>query len=149
MTDTGVATMNQFGLTFHHFGLAVKRPEHARALLTGLGYRIGEPIFDPEQNVNLCMGEHDTMPQVEIIYSGGLPGPIDKMVARHGSGIVYHLCYVTNDLQNTLARIAEANLDCICVAPEKPAILFDEKPVSFYLISGVGLIEIINENPAG
>src|SRR5665213_2617527 len=86
--------MNEFGLQFHHLGLAVRRPDDARSLLTGLGYRMGEPIFDPEQNVNLIMCLHNAMPNIEVIYPGQGKGPVDGLVARHMNGIVYHLCYI-------------------------------------------------------
>jgi len=36
--------MKQFGLTFHHFGLAVRAPEVAFVYLGVLGYTIGAPF---------------------------------------------------------------------------------------------------------
>jgi catechol 2,3-dioxygenase-like lactoylglutathione lyase family enzyme len=135
--------MNDFGLSFDHLGLAVRRPETALALLRGLGYRPGAAVFDPEQNVNLCMCTHDTMPAVELISPGTGKSPVDGLVARFSNGIVYHLCYAAADLDATLARMEEAKLRVECVAPPKPAILFGGRRVSFYMVAGAGLIEII------
>jgi methylmalonyl-CoA/ethylmalonyl-CoA epimerase len=140
--------MNAFGLRFHHFGLAIRRPDDARSFLSGLGYRLGEPLFDPEQNVNLFMCAHETMPDIEVIYPGQGKGPIDGLVARHASGIVYHPCYVSDDLDATLRRMCEAKLRLQCVSPPKPAVLFGGHRVSFYMIVGIGLIEIIEGSKA-
>ena len=137
--------LNDFGLRFHHLGLAVRRPSDAAVLLRGLGYRIGEPIFDPEQNVNLTMCSHGEMPNIEVICPGQRKGPVDGLVARHSNGIVYHLCYVTDNLADTLKRMSDARLRLQCVSPPKPAILFGGLRVSFYMIVGIGLIEIIEE----
>jgi hypothetical protein len=135
--------MNRFGLTFHHLGLAVRRPKTAFSLLSGLGYELGERVFDPEQNVNLSLCRHDTMPSVEVIFPGNGNGPIDALVTHHASGIIYHICYTTEDLDLTLAGLKQADLRYICVASRKPAVLFGGQHVSFYMISGVGLVEIL------
>jgi len=42
-------------LQFHHFGLAVRRPDEATALVASLGYTIAKTVFDPVQNVNLTL----------------------------------------------------------------------------------------------
>jgi catechol 2,3-dioxygenase-like lactoylglutathione lyase family enzyme len=139
----GARSMNEFGLRFHHLGLAVRRPDEARSILGGLGYRLGAPLFDPEQNVNLFMCRHDAMPDIEVIYPGEGKGPVDRLVARHADGIVYHLCYVTDDLGATLRRFAETGLRAQCVSPPKPAVLFGGSTVSFYMVIGIGLIEIV------
>ena len=68
---------NRWGLAFHHLGLAVKEPKTAETFLTGLGYSIGETVFDPLQNVNLSMCSHLTMPDVEIIFPAGSEGMSD------------------------------------------------------------------------
>lgn len=131
------------GLTFHHFGLAVKNPQDAITFLTAQGYELGEPVFDPNQNVHLMMGTHASQPHVEVIYAGQDNGPIDKLVQRHATGIVYHLCYETQNLDETLKQIEASGLRVITVSPPKPAPLFGGRKVSFYNVMGMGLIEIL------
>jgi hypothetical protein len=136
--------MHQLGLTFHHFGLAVRSPDAARRFLGALGYCDGDFIFDPEQNVNLMLCTHDSMPDVEVICPASAgKSPVDRLVARHANGIVYHLCYVASDLQASLAAMEQAGLNPFCIAPPKPAILFAGEQVSFYMIDGLGLVEIL------
>jgi hypothetical protein len=130
-------------LKFHHYGLAVRRPDEARQFVSMLGYRIGETVFDPGQNVNLAMCLHATEPAVEIIWPSNNPGPLEKLTARHTSGIIYHLCYETDNLAAALDALAKANLNPICISPPKPAPLFGGRPVSFYNVVGMGLVEIL------
>ena len=134
---------NDFGLRFHHFGLAVKDPALATAYLTGLGYRCGGAVYDPLQNVRLVMGEHDQMPAVEVIYPAETKGPLDSILVKRPEGIVYHLCYESVDLRASLSAFQKAGLRVIEVSPPKPALLFGGQMVSFYLVAGIGLIEII------
>jgi methylmalonyl-CoA/ethylmalonyl-CoA epimerase len=136
----------QFGLRFHHIGLAVKDASLARKFLAGLGYRQGRQVFDPLRNVSLTMYHHDVMPDVEIVYPAvDGSGPIDTLLARRPEGIVYHLCYASRDVADSVARIENSGLRPLEIAPAEPAVLFDGKPVSFYMIKGVGLIEILAE----
>jgi methylmalonyl-CoA/ethylmalonyl-CoA epimerase len=141
--------MNQYGLTFHHLGLAVKTPDAAVSFLKGLGYVNGEAVFDPLQNVHLLMCDHPTMPSIEVIYRAKGEGPLDKLLARQKEGLVYHMCYSTRSLQASLAAMqSDKSMELFCISPPKAAVLFGGKPVSFYLVAGVGLIEIIDETTA-
>lgn len=135
--------MNEFGLTFHHMGLAVRRPEPALAFVRGLGYTTTEPLYDPNQRVWLIICSNPNQPNVEIIYPGVEPCPIDTFVNRHVMGIVYHACYVSQDLKASLAAIEAEGLRPICVSPPKSAALFGSGFVSFYEVMGMGLVEII------
>jgi methylmalonyl-CoA/ethylmalonyl-CoA epimerase len=130
-------------LHFHHFGLAVRRPDEARKYVSALGYNIGETVFDPSQNVHLALCTHVSAPAVEIIWPGSSEGPVDKMTQRHASGIIYHLCYETDDLTLALSGLKEAGLRPVCISPPTPAPLFGGHPVSFYNVLGIGLIEIL------
>jgi methylmalonyl-CoA/ethylmalonyl-CoA epimerase len=130
-------------LAFHHFGLAVKQPKAAISTLSLLGYKIGPLVFDPIQNVNLILCEHPTHPAVEIIFSGVGKGPVDNLVQRHASGIIYHLCYETEFLDRALVRFQEAGIEVLCLSAPRPSVLFDGHKVSFYKILGVGMIEIL------
>ena len=134
--------MNQFVLSFHHLGLAVSKPEKAIIFLQGMGYSIGEKIYDELQNVNLIMCHGNGMPDVELIFPSETKGPLDKMLAERKE-IIYHICYRTASVNNALKKIKEAGNRLICVSPPKPAILFNNHPVSFYQVTGFGLIELL------
>lgn len=137
------APLSGLHLVFHHLGLAVRRPQEAEAFLTAMGYQLGEAVLDPGQNVHLKMCNHATEPDVEIIWPASAGGPIDGMTQRHPAGIIYHVCYTTDDLVAALAALEKAGLRVVCVSPPKPAPLFGGRPVSFYNIVGMGLIEIL------
>jgi Glyoxalase/Bleomycin resistance protein/Dioxygenase superfamily len=134
--------MDGFGLVFHHLGLAVKAPDAAFLYLQALGYRAGNEVHDPLQRVNLALRHHDVMPDVEVIWPGDGPSPIDGLLKRSGS-LVYHLCYRSADPAASVAAMEAAGLRVMQVAPPTPAVLFGGREVSFYSIAGVGLIELI------
>src|SRR5215469_9801106 len=92
-------------LTFHHFGLAVRRPHEACKFVALLGYQSGETVFDPSQNVYLQLCTHSSHSAVEIIWPGEATSPVDKLAQRYASGIVYHLCYETDDLSAAIAGL--------------------------------------------
>jgi hypothetical protein len=133
----------RFGLAFHHFGLAVHEPDSAFAYLSALGYRGGEPMFDPLQGVNLVMRYHASMPSVEVIWPGDAPSPIDNMLKRRDS-LIYHICYTAPDVPGALAAMEEAGLQVLAVTEPRPAILFGGQHVSFHHVANVGLIEFIH-----
>jgi len=137
------APISGLHLVFHHLGLAVRRPQEAKSFLTTMGYQMGEAVLDPAQNVHLMMCTHETEPEVEIIWPSETKGPIDNLTQRHASGIVYHVCYVTDNLTAALAGLEAAGLRAVCISPPKPAPLFGGRNVSFYNVLGIGLIEIL------
>jgi hypothetical protein len=130
------------GMAFHHFGLAVSAPEEAFRYLASLGYSEGNSVFDPLQKVNLAMRHHALMPDVEVIWPGDGPSPIDNLVKRTGS-IIYHLCYACPDPAAALSALEAAGFETVLVSPPTPAILFGGRDVSFHHISGFGLIEML------
>ena len=132
-------------LKFHHLGLAVARPDFAKQFVLAMGYDLIHTVYDSLQNVNLCMCVHATEPDIEIIWPGATQGPIHDLTTRHTTGIVYHVCYETADLTLALAKLAESGIKALCISPPKPAPLFHGRPVSFYNVRGVGLVEILGE----
>ncbi len=134
--------MNKFDLAFHHFGLAVHEPEQAFSFLEALGYKNGEALFDPLQRVNLAMSYHAQMPAVEVIWPSSEPSPIDSILKRQDS-MIYHLCYTSNNPDASLMKIQEAGFMVLPMTERRPAILFDGREVSFHMVAGFGLIEII------
>jgi len=135
--------MNTTLLHFHHLGLAVRRPGKAFDFLASLGYREGAQVYDPFQSVYLAMRHHPAMPDVEVIWPGKTPSPIDKLVTG-GKSLVYHICFATEDANRALAELAAAGHQIVEIAPPKPAILFDGLTVSFHNVLGFGMIELIH-----
>ena len=131
-------------LTFHHLGLAVKKPGPATAFVSTQGYRLGEIVFDPGQNVFSMLCTHATEPAIEILWPGETKGPIEDLTQRHPAGIVYHMCYEAADLTAALAKLEEAGNRVVCISPPKTAPLFGNRKVSFYNVIGIGLIEILS-----
>jgi hypothetical protein len=134
--------MNRFGLEFHHFGLAVRNPRLPFLYLAALGYREGTTCFDPHQRVNLAMRHHESQPDVEVIWPGDGPSPIDKMLTQRQS-IIYHLCYTSRCVADSIAVIEAAGLEVAPISVPTPAPLFGGLEVSFYSIDEFGIIEII------
>ncbi|MET4278984.1 MULTISPECIES: VOC family protein [unclassified Bradyrhizobium] len=134
---------NLGNFAFHHLGLAVGSPDEAFRYLASLGYTAGNQVFDPLQRVNLAMRYHPAMPNVEVIWPGDGPSPIDKQIKKNGS-MIYHLCYTCPNAEAALSKLAATGVDIQTVSPPTPALLFGGQSVSFHFVSGFGLIEILH-----
>ncbi len=134
-----------YGFRFHHLGLAVPGPAQAFRFLETLGYTEGVQTFDPLQNVNLAMRHHAAMPDVEVIWPGDGPSPIDQMIKR--GNMIYHMCFETDDAAGSLAAMEAAGHHVLSLGDARPARLFGGVPVSFHRVDGFGLIEFIHGVP--
>jgi len=134
--------MPDFGMTFHHMGLAVRQEDQAINFLEGMDYRIGDKIYDPEQNVHLRLCTALDKPAFELIMQGIGDGPLDTIL-KHTSEIIYHTCYETDCLDKTLSALEATDLRVFPIVPPKPALLFGNRKVSFYQVMGFGFIELL------
>jgi hypothetical protein len=98
--------------------------------------------------VNHVLCEGASLPAVEIISPATGKSPVDGLLSRHPAGLVYHLCFSTADLATTLRELEAAGVHASCVLPPKPAVLFQGRLVSFHMVNGFGLIEILEPAPA-
>lgn len=131
------------GLTFHHMGLAVKDDGPALTMLGALGYSAGERVLDPLQNVYVRLCTARDRPTVEIVQPGpGERSPVDGIISRFNE-MIYHTCYETQDLAQTLAGLQAAGLRVLTLAPRQPAVLFGGRHVSFYRVQGFGILELL------
>lgn len=138
----GERRFDRFGLRFDHFGLAVSEPKRACAFLADLGYEIGPRIHDSLQKVNLIFCRSAAMPAVELIFPAESPGPLDSILVGR-TEIIYHLCFECDSEVKSIAAMKESGHRVVCVSTQKPAALFGGQPVSFFLVRGFGLIEIV------
>ena len=136
-----------FDLRFDHLGLATRDPQVTLKFLRSLGYDTPEAVHDPLQSANLVYCTHSAMPSVEVIFAGNAPGPLEAILAAKPTDI-YHQCYRSADRSLTLAAIKAAGFRVVLVSAPKPAVLFGGLSVSFHLVKGFGLIEIIEDPSA-
>lgn len=136
--------MNKYGLTFHHLGLATQDAETAKRFLSGMGYSVGSTCYDPLQKVNLNLCVCNSQPDVELITQADTNGPLESYL-KNTTALLYHTCYVSKDVDLSLKKLKEDDMRVMPISLAKPAVLFDNAPVSFYMIKAVGLIEIIHD----
>ena len=141
-------TLQNYGLFFHHFGLAVSNPSQALSFLQGLGYQPGELIYDPLQNINLVWCGHLSMPPVEVVSPAESPGPLGPYLSKI-SELIYHLCFRSDDVAASLGAIRDDGIRVLPVSPPKPAVLFGGQEVSFHMIKGFGLVELLHTEGTG
>ena len=134
--------MSEFGLSFHHLGLAVKKEDDALIFLGGLGYEAGKQVYDELQNVHLRLCTLQDSPSVELVTPGHGPGPLTPIFKRHNE-LIYHTCYETDDREASLVAFENSGLRVLAVVEPKPAILFGGREVSFHTVLGFGLVELL------
>jgi hypothetical protein len=131
-----------YGLRFHHLGLAVKQPDAAAKFLGGLGYKIGLAVRDDLQNVNLRLCTRRGMPTTEIIYPTETPGPLVPIL-KSSATMIYHICYESSNREKSLHALEADDNKVFLLSPPQPAVLFGGRKVSFYVVAGFGVIEIL------
>lgn len=140
--------MSGFGLTFHHLGLAVARPDGAERFVQALGYHLGQHVRDDIQKVNLSLATHTAMPSVEIIWPTDEEGPLTKLL-KLSAEIAYHVAYECDFIEATVAEIKSEKMRVIEMSPPQPAVLFGGRRVSFQRVVGFGLIELVERTLHG
>lgn len=130
-------------IRFHHYGLAVSDFSAALKFHTNLGYTCGKSVVDNLQKVELIMCDMDGFPSVELVKPINDESPINNYLKKNPE-IIYHVCYEVDDATTDVKKLFSENR-AICVSKPKPAILFNNRNVSFYYIKNVGLVEILEK----
>ena len=135
-------------LVFHHVGLLTGQPEIARGRLRLLGYVCGEPVYDPLQDVELCMCDGPAgAPRMELVTPRPSNLSLSRLLRRKDD-YGYHVCYAAPSMAEGLAALSDDSLDRIVeVMPPKPAILFGGARVAFLSVPGLGLVELLEQEP--
>ena len=135
-------------LSFHHIGLLTGQPELAINRLRQLGYLPGETVFDPEQEVLLCMcvGANNELP-IELVTPTPNNQSLSRLLKRRDD-YMYHICFTTSNIKEGITALSIGKSDCIAeITPPKPAVLFGGRRVAFYVVPGLGLIELLEQPP--
>jgi len=135
-------------LVFHHVGLLTGQPELARTRLSRLGYRCGETVYDPEQDVELCLCEGPPgAPRMELVTPRPTNLALSRLLRRKDD-YGYHVCYCTPGFPEGVRALGGDDLERIVeVMPPKPALLFGGARVAFFSVPGLGLVELLEQVP--
>jgi hypothetical protein len=82
------------------------------------------------------------MPAIEIIYPTEKPGPLASILKSNVS-MIYHICYESRSRERSLRSLEAAGNRIVMISPPQPAVLFGGRRVSFYVVAGFGVIEIL------
>jgi len=133
-------------LVFHHVGLLTGLPELARGRLQLLGYVCGDQVYDPEQDVDLCMclGPPGA-PRMELVTPKPSNLALSRLLRRKDD-YGYHVCYSAPSISEGMDALNGGGLDRIIeVMPPKPAVLFNGALVAFFSVPGLGLVELLEQ----
>lgn len=131
------------GCRLHHIGIATNNENTAVGFYIGQGYRLIDAVEDRLQNVKLTFLVHPSQMAIELVSPIGTFGPVSNLLLQHSRGLVYHLCYLTDSIEGAVGGFERAGLSVICVSSKKPAVLFQGRMVAFYVVVGLGLIELL------
>lgn len=126
-------------LRFHHLGVACRSITLERRGWEILGYRQeGELFSDPLQGINglFISGPGPRMELLEPLPGAETLSPFLKAGTK-----MYHQAYEAPDLG--MAMEALRKIRAKVVSPPKPAIAFNERPVTFFVLPNSLIIELI------
>lgn len=131
-------------LDFHHVGLLTGRPAVAARRLQQAGYSPGEVVYDPLQQatLQLCLGPTGTA-VVELITPDAGNSGLSGLLRRRGD-YMYHVCFEVRSIDEGAASLEIEGEDRLTVVvPPRQAVLFGNRRVAFYTVSGLGLVELL------
>jgi methylmalonyl-CoA/ethylmalonyl-CoA epimerase len=127
------------GARFHHVGVAARELDVEERFFAMLGYaREREDVVDERQGVRarFLVGGG---PRIELLVDLPGSGGVGEWLKR---GItLYHLAYEVDDLTSSGERLGALGAKLI-VGP-LPAIAFDHRPIEFWLLPTMMLVELI------
>jgi methylmalonyl-CoA/ethylmalonyl-CoA epimerase len=130
-------------LRFHHLGIAVASLDPAIELYRKLfGYRVISEVFqDPIQRVSVCFLDRGEVGEAPLELIAPLDGdsPVKGVLIKGGGA--YHICFVTTDIEGTLA--AAAGQGCLLVSPPVPAIAFEGRRIAWFFTPTKQLVELV------
>lgn len=128
---------------FHHLGLLTSDEGRAAPLLSALGYELDDAVEDPRQGAVLRMARgRNGNPDVEIIVPA-LDNTRLRRLLKRRDDYMYHLCFVTASLAAAAEALIAGDQTVMEASPPTPAVMFGGKRVAFYVVSGIGLIELL------
>lgn len=134
--------MENVNMKLHHIGVAVYNFAYSVPFYEAQGYQKKVEVYDPEQNVEVCVLLHPTSPCIELLAPHDDKSPINNILKKSGAS-PYHICYEVNDIEQVFAQLKKNKF--MPVSKIKVSNAFDNHRVCFLFKKDIGLIEIIEK----
>jgi len=129
-------------IDFHHFGVACKDIDRTAEVYSEIGYKKGDIVFDPLQNINICFLTHPTMPLVELLSPVNEKSPVVQILEKNGT-TPYHICYEVEELDSFIKVLKKQKY--LVVSKPKEACAIAGRRVVFLYNTDMGLIELLEK----
>lgn len=134
-------------MNIDHIGYLVADIEKAISAFQVLGYKKTTDIIidnkkndgKASRNVYLCFMELFGT-RIELVSPINETSDVYDTLTRQGEG-PYHICYQTNNLENTILELKKQSF--ILVKKPEEAVAFNMSKVAFLFKKGIGLIELV------
>jgi methylmalonyl-CoA/ethylmalonyl-CoA epimerase len=128
-------------MKIHHIGILTKSLVETRKALSLQGMNFLPVIEDPLQEAILTISDGDT--KIEIVEPLIKNQQLLKILDKFGTHS-YHICFEVPKIeQPDVNKYFGHRL--VMVSSPKPAILFSNRRVAFYISKNLGLIEVLEE----
>lgn len=127
---------------FHHLGYVTDNIDKTAAVYVAAGYKSGNIIIDPIQQVKVCFLEKQDAPRIELVTPLNDTSSINKFFNKNGVS-PYHVCYEVNNVENVFEKLTE-EMGYIPLFRPVPAVAFENKLICYLYKKEIGFIEIVN-----
>lgn len=124
----------------HHIGYFVTDLENAIPKFELLGFeKQSDIVVDDDRRVLICFMQNENE-MIELIAANG-EGSIVQNMAEKGVSTPYHICYETEDMENTIEQLRGEGFYLM----QKPAnaIACGNHDVAFLFSPQIGLVELL------
>lgn len=127
-------------LSVHHIGYLVKKIEKAIQTFLLLGYQIEhDTVYDDIRKVNICFLIKDGY-RIELVSPASEDSVVSGLMKKYKNS-PYHICYLTDDFDQTYAALTANGFLAIDTPTLAPAL--DGRAVVFLTHADIGMIELI------
>lgn len=127
-------------LSVHHIGYLVKKIEKAIQTFLSLGYQIEhDTVYDDIRKVNICFLIKDGY-RIELVSPASEDSVVSGLMKKYKNS-PYHICYLTDDFDQTYAALNTNGFLAIDTPTRAPAL--DGREVVFLTHADIGMIELI------
>lgn len=130
------------GMKFHHIGIACENIDETASHYRLLGYKQGDIVIDPLQNIKISFLSHPVLPLLELLEPIDENSPVVDILKKNGT-TPYHICYSVANLEECITSLRKESF--LIVSKPKVANAIEGNRVAFLYNKAVGLIELVGQ----